>query len=319
MILILSLSHDQSTSNVIDWLLYYNSKFIRINHQEMIDAEIHISNDYINIQFVSGKILDLSTIKKYWYRRGNFIFSDKYLKGNQAIINTINQDKLINNNDIVNYIHNYLKNNISSINSYNDNFINKLDELELASKVGLNIPFTLITSSRKSALDFINTHNKIITKSIKNSINFEIDQYSYYFNTTILNKHDIEEFPETFSPIKLQNYIEKAFELRVFFLDGKFYSSAIFSQNDEQTKIDFRNYNESNPNRVVPYSLPQELQLKLNEFMRILNLKSGSFDIVVTEEGKYVFLEVNPIGQFTQVSVPCNYYLEKEMAILLSN
>ena len=104
----------------------------------------------------------------------------------------------------------------------------------------------------------------------------------------------------------------------MFYLDGVFYSSAIFSQNDEQTKIDFRNYNESNPNRVLPFNMPKTEEAKFRKLMKALNLNSGSLDIIVTKDGEYVFLEVNPVGQFTQVSFPCNYYLEKQMAISLS-
>ena len=34
---------------------------------------------------------------------------------------------------------------------------------------------------------------------------------------------------------------------------GTFYSSAIFSQNDPKTSVDFRNYNKDKPNRTPPY------------------------------------------------------------------
>ena len=53
--------------------------------------------------------------------------------------------------------------------------------------------------------------------------------------------------------------------------------------------------------------------------MQKLDMNSGSIDMVVTKDKRYVFLEVNPIGQFKQVSYPCNYYLEKEVAKYLSN
>ena len=45
-----------------------------------------------------------------------------------------------------------------------------------------------------------------------------------------------------------------------------------------------------------------------------LDLNSGSIDIILTPDNKYVFLEVNPVGQFEQVSFPCNYGLFKEVA-----
>lgn len=89
---------------------------------------------------------------------------------------------------------------------------------------------------------------------------------------------------------------------------------AIFSQEDQQTEVDFRNYNFEKPNRTVPFLLPIDLQEKLIQLMKNLHLKSGSIDMVLTEEGDYVFLEVNPVGQFGMVSSPCNYELSKLIA-----
>jgi hypothetical protein len=41
--------------------------------------------------------------------------------------------------------------------------------------------------------------------------------------------------------------------------------------------------------------------------------------MIVTPEKKYIFLEVNPIGQFNQVSIPCNYAIEEKIANYLLN
>jgi hypothetical protein len=48
-----------------------------------------------------------------------------------------------------------------------------------------------------------------------------------------------------------------------------------------------------------------------------MNLNTGSIDLICTKSGEYVFLEVNPVGQFSMVSFPCNYYLEEKIADLL--
>ena len=93
---------------------------------------------------------------------------------------------------------------------------------------------------------------------------------------------------------------------------------AIFSQQKESTSIDFRNYDVKNPNRYVPFSIPKSIESKLKLFMKKLDLKTGSIDLIVTPNDEYVFLEVNPVGQFDFVSVNCNYYIEKEIAIALS-
>ena len=108
-----------------------------------------------------------------------------------------------------------------------------------------------------------------------------------------------EYFPsqtEHFYPSLFQNLIEKKFEIRTFFLLDRFYSMAIFSQQKESTSIDFRNYDVKNPNRYVPFSIPKSIESKLKLFMKKLDLKTGSIDLIVTPNDEYVFLEVNPVG-----------------------
>jgi glutathione synthase/RimK-type ligase-like ATP-grasp enzyme len=89
---------------------------------------------------------------------------------------------------------------------------------------------------------------------------------------------------------------------------------SIFSQNDEQTKVDFRDYNIERPNRTVPYKLPKDIEDKLSLFMSRMELDTGSIDIIVTPDMEYVFLEVNPVGQYGMTSLPCNYYLDEKIA-----
>ena len=88
---------------------------------------------------------------------------------------------------------------------------------------------------------------------------------------------------------------------------------AIFSQNDEQTKVDFRKYNLKIPNRFIPFSLPSIVLQKLKKLMDTLKLSTGSIDLVVDINDVYYFLEVNPVGQFGMVSSPCNYNIEKKL------
>ena len=99
-------------------------------------------------------------------------------------------------------------------------------------------------------------------------------------------------------------------------MNGKIWSFAIFSQKDEQTKIDFRRYNIKNPNRNVRYNLPTEIERKIDILMKSLDLNCGSLDFLKNAD-KYYFLEVNPIGQFLGLSAKCNYSLEREIASYL--
>jgi glutathione synthase/RimK-type ligase-like ATP-grasp enzyme len=115
-------------------------------------------------------------------------------------------------------------------------------------------------------------------------------------------------------PSLIQEYIEKEYEVRVFYLDGVCYSMAIFSQNDTQTSVDFRQYNRKKPNRNVPYHLPVSLQEKVEKIMTSLRLNTGSLDFIRSVNGEYFFLEINPAGQYGMMSQRCNYNLEKKVA-----
>jgi D-alanine-D-alanine ligase-like ATP-grasp enzyme len=89
---------------------------------------------------------------------------------------------------------------------------------------------------------------------------------------------------------------------------------AIFSQNDPKTQIDFRNYNNENPNRNIPFKLPKKIEKKLKKIIKIKQLDSCSIDLIVTPENEFVFLEINPQGQFEWISYYCNYHIEKKIA-----
>ena len=52
--------------------------------------------------------------------------------------------------------------------------------------------------------------------------------------------------------------------------------------------------------------------------MNLIGLNTGSIDMILTPEGDYYFLEVNPVGQFGMISHPCNFYLEEKVANFLT-
>jgi hypothetical protein len=59
--------------------------------------------------------------------------------------------------------------------------------------------------------------------------------------------------------------------------------------------------------------LPPEVEARILAFMKTFGLIYGAFDFIVTPEGRYVFLEVNPSGQYMWVE--CATGLEITMAL----
>ncbi len=316
-ILICSDEEEGSTDLVCDWLNHFNKPFIRISSLDLIKIEnVKIFNKDIDIEFkVKNKKYFLSEIKSFWHRRSNLAFESIYKVENiidsEDISFAMNISLSKEYEKVIEYFEKKL-NAKAKLNKDIDNKINKLEVLSIASNLGIAIPNTLITS-RKKDLDLFG-ESSLITKAI-GDIMFKRENYSYAMMTNKISKSEIKynEFFHT----AFQNQVDKEFELRIFFVENKFYSTAIFSQSNEKTEVDFRNYDYEFPNRVIPFNLHKEIKNKLSKLMKKLDLKSGSIDMAYTKDAEYVLFEVNPVGQFEQVSFPCNFNLHKKIAVLL--
>jgi ATP-GRASP peptide maturase of grasp-with-spasm system len=201
--------------------------------------------------------------------------------------------------------------------------LNKLDVLTRAARAGFITPATLVTTEREALRRFCEIHGTVITKPIGEVDMFLEGERSHFLFTTALDLAAIDELPERFAPSLFQEQVDKEYELRIFYLDGECHAMAIFSQNDPQTRTDFRRYNRERPNRTVPYRLPPDSEERIRRLMTDLDLETGSIDLLQARDGRdgqdghEVFLEINPVGQFGMVSKPCNYGLEKRVAELL--
>jgi ATP-GRASP peptide maturase of grasp-with-spasm system len=316
MILILSNNTDASTNNVIDWLDCYKIRWWRINEDDKVEitrVQIQADKEPEIDLLVNGEALCLKEVKGYWYRRGRLNTPLPFIKTDNDIFTHHIRHHVSNElNYTVRFIHQYLAAYKKSISNFLTAENDKLRYLLLASEVGLDIPETLICNSGDHLIPFQKQHNSIITKSIHELISVPFADLLMGSRTYKLEAYAAQR--EQFLLSLFQNNVDKLYELRIFFLTDEIYSMAIFSQENEQTKVDFRNYDDQRPNRRVPYKLPALTEEKLRLFIEKSGLNSGSIDMIVTTDMRHVFLEVNPIGQFGMVSYPCNYFLEKKIA-----
>lgn len=318
MVLINSIDRDVSTDHVIKWLLKYNVKFKRFNNIIEIKKIEYVDNTFI-VEFGDGRKVDFNEIKAYWYRRGNYSDIWEVPKSENSEFNkTYLAYAQGENKSFGDFFINHLKENVPCIgDSSSCTNVNKNIVLLTAGKCGLNIPEFIITTQSDTVKIFLQKHKKIITKPIHSSFIFGSDDFWLPTYTEEVNENILKKMPQSFKPTLFQSYIEKKIEIRTFYLEGSFYSMAIFSQNDSQTQTDFRVYNDDKPNRTVPFKLPEQIEINLHKLMKELRFESGSIDLIYSTDNKFYFLEVNPIGQFGMVSYPCNYYLEEKIAASL--
>lgn len=302
-ILICSSLFESSTNEVMNWLVSKSQNVIRINNFDSpTEFNIFFSNQEIDLKFYGQNIISI------WFRRYPKISEDEYAKIDNNLKKHLEAEL---NNFLWGLfgVSKFLK-VIGSNNNYIDFLnVNKTVSLLKAREVGLNIPSTFLSNNLIEIQTKFKMNNSIV-KPLSEPIFIYGKTSTYAMYTKPLkikkNNKDVHIFPS-----QIQELIKKTVELRIFYLNGICYSAAIFSQKDKKTKSDFRNYNDEIPNKIVPYKIPEEINHKIGLFMSQMGLNTGSLDFILTPEGKYVFLEVNPVGQYEMISAPCNYYIDE--------
>lgn len=319
MIFILSEQSDYSTSKVIKWLLHFQERFRRVNGEDLEFLPfIQLGKD-TQASITLGELeIDLNEVKSYWFRRGKIQFKQETPTSEnsklQAFLTKTQAEELT-------ILQHFLYKKLKSKNSIGDYFkggMNKLMALQQAEACGLKIPETIVCSKKIQLEKFLKKHPKVICKPIYEMPIIQGEFGKIPLFTKVFDRRVLEQLEATFFPSLFQQCIEKKYELRVFYLEDQFFANAIFSQLDKQSTVDFRNSNNHSPIRRVPFKLPSFLEKKLKKFRRAIDLNCGSIDLIVTPEQEYVFLEVNPVGQFGMTSYSGNYNIEKHIAQFLS-
>jgi ATP-GRASP peptide maturase of grasp-with-spasm system len=325
MILIISKAyHETTTEKVMDWLEHLGVEVLRLNGEDL-DGEtgftLELEDGDLRIAFDTEPTapLSLDRVEAVWYRRWGTdrIESIPLLEDPSRDATTVAKgiDKHLRFElwKTSQAIFHSLK-RVPWLSDPEHDSPNKLTVLHLAAQVGLDTPATLVTTRREALRRFLTEQGTVITKPIGEPEMFFFPDRFFTMYTAEVTPDLVDELPERFFPSLFQEKLDKQLEIRVFHLDGQCFPMAIFSQLDDRTRCDFRCYNSEKPNRTVPYRLTRDLEKKIVELMARLDLETGSLDFVATLDGRIVFLEVNPIGQFGMISQPCNYGLERRVA-----
>ncbi|HWN70612.1 MAG TPA: hypothetical protein VNM90_23390, partial [Haliangium sp.] len=99
------------------------------------------------------------------------------------------------------------------------------------------------------------------------------------------------------SPVLFQARVPKQVELRITVAGESVLAAEIHSQSTKRTQIDWRHYDQGHtPYRA--HALPDEIRRACLALVARLGLRFGAIDMIVTPDDRYVFLEINPSGQW---------------------
>jgi hypothetical protein len=173
----------------------------------------------------------------------------------------------------------------------------KLLQLRLAREFGLNPPRTLVSNQPAVVREFRRAVGPLVAKLLT-PLSIAMHQAPLRVHTNRLSDQDLEQLDGlAVCPMVFQEEIHKQLELRVAYVDGQCFTGAIDASSSAAGQTDWRR---SAPQEVrwQPHELPKALAEQLAAFMRALELPFGALDLILTPAGRYVFLEVNPSGEW---------------------
>ena len=99
-------------------------------------------------------------------------------------------------------------------------------------------------------------------------------------------------------PMTFQEKIPKALELRTIIVGKTVFTAAVDSQALQKSRYDWRREGVALLDAWENHNLPRDIEQKLLKLMAYFGLNYGAIDIILTPDGEYIFLEVNPVGEF---------------------
>jgi glutathione synthase/RimK-type ligase-like ATP-grasp enzyme len=170
----------------------------------------------------------------------------------------------------------------------------KLYQLQVATRCGFDIPRTVITNRADDAVAF--TTPELMNRGVAaKAVGFSPE---FGLRTRRLSDADITALRDVqYAPVILQEYVPKAIEVRATVVAGTVFAAEIHSQENPNTAVDWRHYDLASV-RHAPHDMPALIERKCLRLVRELGLAFGAIDLVLTPSGRYVFLEINPNGQW---------------------
>jgi hypothetical protein len=186
-------------------------------------------------------------------------------------------------------------------------------QLSLASQLGLPIPRTVITNDQNAVREAFKEFKEMVIKPARSGYFTENGQPFSIFTSRVLEEHLYDLGDAQLSPAIYQQFIRKVVDVRVTIIGERVFAAAIESQSDPEAMIDWRKTtNPELPHRRL--TLPESITDLLLQLMKSLGLSFGAIDMVRDTKGDYIFLEVNPSGQWLWIDEKLGFGISDAIA-----
>ena len=293
-VIIITNKSDYTADFLIKRLYKRDIKFVRINTEEFpqeIHGTVFINNikNEISLKSNSWEIIP-DYINGIWYRRP--------IK--PSISGLSKQDKEFAERECSEFLLNAWHLLYDKLWINNPTFLiraeRKLVQLQLANDIGFAIPDTIVSNHPADINNFINNYNNdVIVKPISHG-DYDNSSSAIFTNPIGNNKYSLSDESIKYAPFIVQNRVDKIADIRVNVFGNAIFAFKLIPKND-YSSLDWRKLE---PNQI-DYELiepPSEIRRKINTMVQMLSLSFCVFDFALSRSDNWVFLEINPNGQW---------------------
>ncbi len=167
-------------------------------------------------------------------------------------------------------------------------------QLAAAARAGLKLPPTLITNEPAAAARFAAEVGELIYKPLATP---GIPGTAVYTNRVTAAQLDDPAIGQTAH--LFQQWIDKQYEVRLVVVDQQYCATAISAHSDA-ARVDWRTDYAALTYRWV--ETPAQVREGVSRLLRDLGLRFAAMDFAVNRDGEWMFLDLNPNGQWAWIT-----------------
>jgi glutathione synthase/RimK-type ligase-like ATP-grasp enzyme len=183
----------------------------------------------------------------------------------------------------------------------------KIYQLMVAKRLGLDVPRTVVTNVSGEAHRFFEACEQEMVYKTIGGCYVEKNEEAFSIYTSTVSKDNLRSLA---SMSKIPSLFQERLhgrELRITVI-GEFVNAVEIEFSSQE--VDWRRPEVLRTTSVKEVTISNELLETIKKMMSRLHIVFGAFDFILTPEGRYYFLEVNPNGQW--------YWIEKATGVNLS-
>jgi ATP-grasp ribosomal peptide maturase len=166
-------------------------------------------------------------------------------------------------------------------------------QLAAAARAGLATPRTLVTNDPAAARRFVADLPRAVYKAFCSPVTVG-DEHRFVY-TTVVGAADLDDDAIRTTAHQFQEWVDKTHEVRLTAVDGHLYAARLTARS-AAAEVDWRSDYDAVGYAVT--DVPDQVRASVAALLAGLRLRFAAMDFAVRPTGEWVFLDLNPNGQW---------------------